>query len=79
MEESLYEVARHSRDAKLHKGFNYRGQLFKRSMSNFLFREDKRVGILAKMETIVYECLERVKLIKTFLDFNKEKNQRDFN
>lgn len=79
LKKSLYDVTEHSRDKILHKGFDYKGKLFEKTMSSFIFREEKRSNILASLEEIYYELIQRVKLIKTAFDFAKKKNYRDFN
>lgn len=76
---SLYEVAENSRNKILHKGFDYHGRIFEKTMSDFIFREEKRANILGVLEEVYYEMIERVKLIKIHFDYNKKKNYRDFN
>lgn len=79
IKKSLYEVTEHSRDSLLNTGFDYHGRIFEKTMSPLLLSEDKRAGILAKLEEVYYELIERVKVIKTFYDFSKHKNYRKFN
>jgi hypothetical protein len=76
---SLYDVTEHSRDQIKNKGFAYHGRLFEKTMSHFMFAEEKRTNILASLEEIYFEMIERVKVIKTFYDFARRKNDRDFN
>jgi hypothetical protein len=79
LKQSLYDVTKHSQDNILNTGFDYQGQLFSRTMSSFLFLEAKRANILASLEAIYYEMIQRVKTIKTFYDYAKEKDYRKFN
>jgi len=79
IKKSLYEVAEHSRDDIKHKGFDYHNRIFEKTMSSFIFREEKRTNILAYVEEVYYEMIQRVKVIKTFFDYRKKKNYRDFN
>ena len=79
IKESLFDVAEHQRDKILHKGFDYKGQVFKRSMSNYLFRDELRSGILAKMEDVVYNLIELVKDIKNHFNYVVPKNYRNKN
>lgn len=76
---SLYEVTEHQRDKVLHTGFSYEGQIFKKTMSNFLFRTDAMASILGKMEAVVFNLIESVKTIKTFCAYALPKNYRKFN
>lgn len=79
LKKSLYEVTEHSRDNILNKGFDYHGRLFEKTMSSFLFREEKRSSILAKVEEVFFELIERVKGIKIHFDYSRKKNDRNFN
>lgn len=79
LKNSVFDKAEHFRDDIKHKGFNYEGKLFERSMSNYIFREEKRVGILEKMETVMFELIERVKTIKNHVNYVVDKNYRDKN
>jgi hypothetical protein len=79
IKKSLYETAEHSRDDIKNKGFDYHGRIFEKTMSSLIFREEKRSGILASLEEIYYEMIQRVKTIKLHFDYAKKKNYRDFN
>lgn len=76
---SVYHDAEHLRDKIGHKGFEYEGKIFERSMSNFMFREEKRSNILARMEIVVFELLERTKMIKNHVNYCVPKNYRNKN
>ena len=77
--ESLYKLVKNRKNLILNKGFAYQDKLFERSMSPLLFNEAKREGILKKMEKVMVELIERVKKIKTFVNFAVDKDYRDFN
>ena len=79
LKKSLYDEAEHLRDRVKHKGFAYEGRIFEKSMSNFLFREEKRKAILALLENVVFELIERVKQIKNHVNYVVDKNFRDKN
>lgn len=76
---SLYDVTESQRDDIKHLGYNYEGKLFQNSMSKEIFKEAKRESILAKIETIMFELIESVKLIKTHVNFTVKKNYRKLN
>jgi len=76
---SVFEITEHSRDVIKNRGFDYEGHIFERTMSKFLFAEEKRAGILAKMEAVVFELIERVKLIKNHFNYSVPKNYRNKN
>lgn len=79
LKKSYYDYAEHQRDVILHKGYSYEGNIFKQSMSKYMFTEEKRVGILVMMEKVVFELIERVKLIKIHFSYAHKKNTRTFN
>lgn len=79
LKQSLYELAETRKHVPVNKGFDYKGQIFKRSMSNFLFRDEMRVSILEKMEDVMYELIERVKTIKNHFNYIVPKNYRHKN
>ena len=79
IKESLYDIKNNRKNEILHTGYNYRDNLFMRSMSHLLFQEDKRYEILKKMEKIMVELIDQVKTIKTFYNYAVNKNYRDLN
>lgn len=79
IKKSLYECTEHSRDQILNKGFDYHGQIFKKTMSSFLFKDETRSAILSYIEEVFYEMIEQVKTIKTFYHYARKKNDRNFN
>lgn len=79
IKESLYDIAEDRKRLILNKGFAYKGKLFERSMSKWMFAEEKRTAILAKIEDVVYELIESVKNIKNHVNYNVKKNYRDKN
>lgn len=76
---SLFDLAENRKKLILHKGFDYRGRLFEKSMSNFIFREEKRQQILEKVEDVVFQLIETVKTIKNHVNYIIPKNSRDKN
>lgn len=79
IKESLYKVTRVRKDDIKHKGFDFREQLFIRTMSKLLFREEKRAEILRRMEKVMVELIQSVKKIKTFFNYAVPKDYQDFN
>lgn len=76
---SIYDIQENRKNDIKHKGFDYRENLFDRSMSHLLFQEDKRFNILKKIEKVMVELIDQVKTIKTFYNYAVKKNYRDFN
>jgi len=79
LKQSLYDIAESRKRRILHKGFDYKGRLFERTMSHFLFAEEKRTQILTYLEDVVFELIERVKTIKNHVNYIVPKNYRDKN
>lgn len=76
---SYYDIAESQQDGPNNMGYDYEGNIFKNSMSNVMFQDQKRAGILASMETIVYEMVQQVKTIKIFFGYTMNKKYRKFN
>jgi len=62
-----------------HKGFNYEKKLFERTMSNYMFREEKRSKILDHLQTVMFELIERTKMIKNHVNYVVSKGYRNKN
>jgi hypothetical protein len=76
---SVYDVTETMKDDVKHVGYDFKDKIFKNTMSNVLWGEEKREGILAKMEAVLYELIQRVKTIKTHRNYAVGKNYRKFN
>lgn len=60
-------------------GFDYRNNVFDRSVSASLVSEPKRVALLSFMEILVNYLIDSVKSIKKHNNFAISKKWRDFN
>jgi hypothetical protein len=76
LQQSLYDIAEHQQDDLLNRGYSYEGNIFKNTMSAFLFLDPTRTQILGYLEAVYFELIERVKTIKTFYDYGYSKNDR---
>lgn len=79
LKKSVFRVTEHQHDLLKHRGFQYEGRVFEKTMSNFLFRDPTRAAILAKMEIVVFELIERVKMIKNHANYRVSKDYRNKN
>jgi hypothetical protein len=79
MKESLYLKARTRLTRLKNTGFDYKGKLFRKSMSPLLFADPKRAEILDEYEKIMYFLVEKVKLIKTFYNYTVNKDYKNLN
>ena len=79
MKESLYLKARTRLTRLKNTGFDYRGKLFRKSMSPLLFADPKRAEILDEYEKVMYFLVEKAKLIKTFYNYTVNKDYKNLN
>jgi hypothetical protein len=79
MAESLYDAANSRREKLNGLGYNYKGNIFRRTLSSYIFVNSTRASILEKFETLVYFLLENVKTIKTYYNYTVPKNYRKIN
>lgn len=65
VKDSIYRPIYERRESRLNLGFNYKGQILKRTLSGQMFNvNDLLDTYLNKIESIVYEWIEAVKQIK---------------
>lgn len=69
----------HRNDIIGHLGFDYRGNILKRSLSSAMFLEKKRKGLLGELEKILVYLVDSIKHIKKSYNWALEKDYRDFN
>jgi hypothetical protein len=79
MAKSFYDIAENQFNSISGTGYAYEGNIFKNTMSHLMFNEEKRAGILAQMEKVVFELIENTKSIKLMFGITMNKNYRDFN
>lgn len=70
---------KHRNDVILHTGYDYRNKILKRSLSPVLYYETKRRLILEKIEESITHMVEHIKSIKRTVNYNFDKDYRDFN
>jgi hypothetical protein len=65
VKDSVFRPIYERNEKRMHLGFQYKGQILKKSMSGQMFGvNDLLDTYLAKVESIVYEWVEAVKQIK---------------
>lgn len=75
--DSPYTKLKQSKDNLLHTGFDYRGQVMRRTLSKQMYRTNSVLtGFIDWVDKIVYELIESVKRIKTFGNPALDKNER---
>lgn len=69
----------HRNDLIRNKGFEYRGNILKRSLSGAMFIETKRKGLLEQLEKVLVYLVDSIKHIKKSYNYTLEKDYVDFN
>jgi hypothetical protein len=77
--ESLYEIRDHKNDVLKNQGYDYTNTLMNRTLSNYLFRNEKVAGYLQKLNAIMVYYLNSVKTIRVFYNFTVPKNYQKIN
>jgi hypothetical protein len=73
--QNIYDI-RDSFNDNLLEGFNYKGQVLKRTLSNVIYRDPIKEGILSYFEKVFFGLIESTKQIKNFFNYTVKKNNR---
>lgn len=76
---SLYDICKERNDQGLQLGYDYKSNLFKKSISSFFYGEKKRENILNEMQTLYVFLIDSVKSIKKTFHIAIDKNSRKIN
>lgn len=79
VKKSIYDLPESWRDNIKNKGFDYEGKILQKSLSHELYKDPTRSDLISQWEKIIFELVESVKKVKTFVDWRKKKNYRKFN
>lgn len=75
---NVYDIMNSIND-NLYTGFNYENKLMELSVSNVIYRDPVKAGILHYFQRVVYALIETTKQIKNFVNYTvKKNNQRVF-
>jgi hypothetical protein len=73
--ENIYDV-RDSINDTAKSGFDYKNQIFEKTLSNVMFRDPQKTAILANMQRVVFALIESVKQIKNFFNYTVPFNNK---
>lgn len=73
--QNIYDI-RDSINDNLYDGFDYQHQILKRSLSNVIYRDPVKDGILHYFQRVVYGLVETTKQIKNFFNYTVKKNNK---
>lgn len=74
-DQNLYDI-RNSQNDNLYNGFDYRDQILKRTLSNVIYKDPIKEGILSYFERVVYGLIESTKEIKNFVNYTVKRNNK---
>lgn len=73
--QNIYDI-RDSFNDNLYNGFEYKDQILKRSLSNVLYRDPIKEGILGYFNRVVFGLVETTKQIKNFVNYTVKRNNK---
>ena len=71
--------ASHQSDGYTDLGFDYRGKIFKKTMSPMILQNKVNKNILSRVEDMIVYLIDSVKQIKTQYMISVDKNDRNLN
>ena len=77
--ESYFEIAESRIKEGQQLGFDYRGKLYEKSVSQLVLADDKRKSIIQKMDALITHLIDSVKNIKKTYVYSVSRNSRDIN
>jgi len=72
--DSYFDVAEHIVDDVKNTGFDYHGQLFRKSVSSIYFNDNKKAAILTVFDGMMSYIIDQIKMIKKFRSYAIKKN-----
>lgn len=76
---SYFDAPNSRKDENQQLGFDYRDQLMKRSLSNYMFGDEKRDGIIAQFNDLYVYLVDSAKNVKKTFNFAIKRNSRNIN
>ena len=76
---SLYDETYNFFEERKNLGLDYSDKIFKRTVSNYLYRNETVAGFLDKLNAIYLNCIESVKYLRIFHNIAVKKNYKKIN
>jgi hypothetical protein len=73
--ENVFDV-KDSINDDAYTGFDYKEQIFPRTLSNIMFLDPKKVEIMKKFQSVVFALIESVKQIRNYFNYTVPFNNR---
>jgi len=77
--ESYYQYMIHIQDDLKNTGYDWRNNLFNKSVSTYLLSDQKRVDILNQLQKMMVYLIDRVSMIKKSMNYTVDKNYKYLN
>jgi hypothetical protein len=72
---NIYDI-RDSINDDVREGFDYKNQIFERSLSSVIFRDPRKIAILDNMQRVVFGLIESVKQIRNYFNYTVPFNNK---
>ena len=76
---SYYQHMIHIQDDLKNTGYDWRNNLFNKSLSTYLLADPKRQGILNQIQKMMVYMIDRVSMIKKAMNYTVDKNYKYLN
>jgi hypothetical protein len=77
--ESYYQYMIHVQDDIKNTGFDWRGQLFDKSISRYILSDTKRSLILGEIQKLLVYTIDKVSMIKKAMNYTVDKKYKYLN
>ena len=77
--ESYYQYMIHIQDDLKNTGYDWRNNLFNKSLSTYLLSDPKREGIVNQIQKMMVYMIDRVSQIKKAMNYTVDKNYKYLN
>jgi hypothetical protein len=74
--DNLFDVRDSINDENIKNGFDYKEQIFSRTMSTVMFRDPRKVEILNSIQKVVFALIESVKQIRNSINYTVPYNNK---
>lgn len=77
--ESYYQYMIHMQDDIKNIGYDWRNNLFNKSISNYILSDTKRSLILGEIQKLMIFAIDKVSMIKKSMNYTVDKNYKYLN
>ena len=76
---SYYQYITHIQDDLKNTGYDWRKNLFNKSLSTYLLSDSKRSDIMGQIQRMMVYMIDRVSMIKKTMNYTVDKNYKYLN